>query len=123
VTGASAGIGKAFAHALAAEGADVVLLARRADRLASVAHELRRRYDVATEVLVADLSDREGVAEVERRLEDDRAPIDLLVNNAGGSEAGGRGPFLDVDRAVLEGQAMLNGLAVMLLTHAGLTAM
>lgn len=123
VTGASAGIGECFARTLAAQGSAVVLVARRGDRLNALAAELASSHGVDTEVLVADLSERAGIRAVEERLDAPDDPIDLLVNNAGGSEGNGRGAFTNVERDVLHGQAILNGVAVMLLTHAAAQAM
>ncbi len=80
ITGASAGLGAAFARRLAGDGLTVVLNGRDAGRLRSAAQELHRRYGVQTEALPADLATEEGVAAVEERL---RAGVDLLVNNAG----------------------------------------
>ncbi len=120
VTGATAGLGRSFAEALAARGHDLVLVARDRSRLEQVAGELRERHHVATEVLVADLTDRAQVRTVERRLADPAHPVDLLVNNAG---AGLRRTFLDND--VEEEQALLDLLvtAVLRLTHAALGGM
>lgn len=123
VTGATAGIGLAFAQQLAGQGYDVVLVARDTARLQAVADELTAGYGIATEVLAADLTDRAQLATVERRLADPAStepPIDLLVNNAG---FGLKGRFLDND--VEQEQAMLDVLvvAVMRLTHAALRAM
>jgi len=123
VTGASAGIGECFARTLAARGTDLVLVARREERLRSLAGELSAQHGVEAEVEVADLVERMGIRAVEERLEADDRPIDLLVNNAGGSAGNGRGAFTDVDREILEGQVMLNAVAVVLLTHAAATAM
>lgn len=84
VTGASAGIGKTYADRLARRGYDLVLIARRGDRLAAVADELRAQHGVAVETVVADLAVTADLDRVAARLAgDDR--ITLLVNNAGTS--------------------------------------
>lgn len=120
VTGATAGIGREFAHQLAARGFDLVIVARDTERLTRESEALRSRHGVAVEVLPADLTDREQLARVEERLADRERPVDLLVNNAG---FGLKGRFLDND--VEEEQAMLDVLvtAVMRLSHAALGAM
>jgi uncharacterized protein len=79
VTGASSGIGEEFARQLAARDVELVLVARRRDRLQALAAEL----PVACEVLPADLVEPAGVARVDERLRTTAAPVDLLVNNAG----------------------------------------
>src|SRR3954452_19596990 len=83
VTGPTAGIGRSFAAQLAASGHDLVLVARNRERLEKVAAELRQRYGVEVEGLVADLGDRSQLATVGTRLGDRTRPVDLLVNNAG----------------------------------------
>lgn len=82
VTGASSGIGAAFARAIAARNGNLVLVARCRSRLAQLAGELKRCFGVAAEIVVADLATRHGVNEVLQRLEG-HPPLDWLVNNAG----------------------------------------
>lgn len=83
VTGASSGIGKAFAELLAQKGYAVVLTARRSDRLESLAAELRNRHGVATHTLVADLSHPDASQRIASELQSRGLRIDVLVNNAG----------------------------------------
>lgn len=83
ITGATAGIGAAFAKAVAARGDDLILVARNADRLTERAAELAATYQVSVETISADLSLREDVLRVAERIEDPDYPVDLLINNAG----------------------------------------
>lgn len=86
ITGASSGLGLEFAWQLAAEGHDVVLVARRADLLREAAEEIRNVAGTGAEVLVADLAAQEGRDAVSARLRagrPDASPVGLLVNNAG----------------------------------------
>jgi uncharacterized protein len=120
VTGASAGIGAAFARALAAEGYDLVLVSRDGGRLTGVAEELAKAHGVRASALPADLGTRQGLATVEARLADPADPVDLLVNNAGMSL---NRSFLTSTADDEERLLDLNVRAVLRLTHAVLPGM
>ena len=83
VTGASAGIGAAFARVLAARGYRLILTARRADRLATLAGELREHHGVEVDTVVADLGDPAAPAALVTELQRRGLHVDVLVNNAG----------------------------------------
>lgn len=119
VTGASSGIGTIYARRLAARGHALVLVARAADRLETLAAELRAEHGVPVDVLVADLTDPTQLEQVAQRLRAD-PPIDILVNNAGAGLAGG---LSHADPAALESLLRLNALAPTLLAAAVLDGM
>jgi uncharacterized protein len=83
ITGASSGIGEAFADVFAAEGFDVVITARREERLRAVQARLKERYGIRVEVIVADLAETDAPARLFAELEARGLKIDVLVNNAG----------------------------------------
>ncbi|MGH9183922.1 MAG: SDR family NAD(P)-dependent oxidoreductase [Acidimicrobiales bacterium] len=120
MTGASSGIGEAFARRLAASGTDLVLVARRVDRLQALAGELGPEHGVEVEVVGADLTDAVALTTVERRLADADSPVDLLVNNAGFGTAG---PFATLPMEGEEREIVLNVVAVVRLTRAALPPM
>jgi len=120
VTGASSGIGAAFARALAADSYDLVLVARSERRLTELAATLTAAHGVAVEVIVADLTDDSGWERVAARLSDTARPVDLLVNNAGLSL---NTPFLRSTPARETELLNLNVHAVMRLTLAVLPGM
>jgi uncharacterized protein len=83
VTGASAGIGAAFARELAARGSNLVLSARRLDRLEELASALRSRHGVAVEVIAIDLAEPDSAERLVAELDQRGIAVDMLINNAG----------------------------------------
>lgn len=119
ITGASSGIGAAFAAALAQRKCDLILVARRLDRLEELARLLAQSEGVKVEPLAADLTLDRDLALVEERIA--AAPnLELLVNNAG---FGSRGEFYETDLAGQDQMHRLHVLAPMRLTHAALSGM
>lgn len=119
VTGASSGVGAAFAERLARDGHDLVLVARRRDRLEELAKRLRRDSGVQADVMCADLTDPEALAKVEASVAGDDA-LALLVNNAG---FGGYKPFASIDPSVIDDLIGIHVRAVTRLTRAALPGM
>lgn len=119
VTGASAGLGEAFARALAARVKRLVLVARREDRLQALAEELRAAHPSLVEVRVrrCDLS---SAADVEALVREEIPHLDLLINNAG---LGDYGPLATADWEKGARQLGVNVAALTRLTHAALPAM
>ncbi|HWJ75325.1 MAG TPA: SDR family oxidoreductase [Kaistia sp.] len=118
VTGASSGIGKVYADRLAARGYDLVLVARREERLRDIAADLRQRYAVNAEAVVADLSQPAGVATIADRLSSDPS-VTLLVNNAGFSALK---PLTETPDSVITSMIGLNITALTQLSKAALNA-
>ena len=119
VTGASSGIGEVYARRLAARGHNLILVARRADRLAGLAKTLTDSHGVAVRVIAADLTAEADITGIEQVLRSDDS-IGLLVNNAG------MGPMADT-AAMTDDDALatltLNVTALMRLTRAALPGM
>lgn len=120
VTGATAGLGAEFARQLAAQGQDLVVVARDAARLEQVAAQLHAAYGVAVEVLPADLADAAQVHRVADRLSDPARPVDTLVNNAGFARRTG---FLADNLAEEERAVDVMLRAVLVLSHAAARSM
>lgn len=120
VTGASSGLGEEFCWQLAARHHNVVLVARREEKLKNLAHRIEQGMGVRAEVLAADLATQEGRDKVCERLRQHEDPVGLLVNNAG---FGLGAPFLagDFNREIQALDVMVR--AVMELSHAAATAM
>jgi short-subunit dehydrogenase len=114
ITGASAGIGAAFARHLAAEGHNLVLVARREDRLTALADELTTRHSVRCDVVAADLADRDAPAAIMERTRALGVDIDILVNNAGMS---GNSKFADAPFESLAAEIQVMVTAVTELAH------
>jgi short-subunit dehydrogenase len=120
ITGSTAGIGAAFARRLAADGHNLVLVARDTKRLRDQATELHDRHAIEAEVLTADLATDEGIEAVVARLGDRRNPVDLLINNAG---FGNKGRYLEVPMADELMMLKVHVEAVLRLTSAAAEAM
>jgi short-subunit dehydrogenase len=118
VTGASAGIGEAFARALAAKGHDLALVARRRERLEGLAKELAERHRVEARVQPIDLTEAAELTALAAEVAAD--PPDLLINNAGFGTAGA---FAELDPERELEQVQLNVLALVRLTRAALPGM
>ena len=118
VTGASAGIGMAFAEHLAGDGYDLLVIGRRADRLEELATRLGSEHSVTVEPVPVDLSTAAGLERVAALCSD--RPLELLVNNAG---LANYGPFESLSRTDAEEVLSVNVDAVVRLTHAALARM
>ena len=119
ITGASSGIGAVFARQLAARHFDLLLIARRAGRLADLCTDLERRYAIHAEPLAADLANEADVERIAERLHSEPG-LSFLVNNAG---FGTKGYFWD---APIDGQTAMHQvhvMATMRLSHAALANM
>jgi short-subunit dehydrogenase len=119
VTGASSGIGAAFAERLARDGHDLLIVARRRDRLEELARRLEEPYGISVDIMAVDLTDPSSLRSVEKRAAEDIA-LELLVNNAG---FGGYMPFVALDPDRAEELIHLQVVALTRLTRAALPGM
>jgi short-subunit dehydrogenase len=119
ITGASSGIGAAFAERLARDGYDLIIVARRRERLEALAARLQHDFEVSVESVAADLTQHSDVQALEQRLANGPV-LSLLVNNAG---AGGYMPFVTLEPDQAEVLIQLQVVAVTRLTRAALPGM
>jgi short-subunit dehydrogenase len=119
ITGSSSGIGATFATALATRGYDLLLVARRRERLEELAGTLQRSHGSRAEIMAADLTVDEELGAVEQRIAA-AGNLELLVNNAG---FGTHGKFFSVDVHSQDQMHRLHVLATMRLTRAALPGM
>jgi hypothetical protein len=114
ITGASSGIGLEFARLFAADDSNLVLVARREDRLQALADELKSEFGVDVFILPKDLSEKSAPREVFDTLREENIQIDVVVNNAG---FGARGSFTDLDEEAQIDMIMVNVAALTHLTR------
>jgi hypothetical protein len=119
VTGASSGLGAAFAERLAQDGYDLIIVARRGDRLQALAKRLQEKNHVEVETVTADLSKPADLHALEKRAAQEEA-LEMIVNNAG---FGGYMPFVQLDPDKAEELINVQVLAVARLTRAVLPGM
>lgn len=120
ITGASSGIGEAFARSLAKDCTTLILVARSEDKLQKLAQELQQAHSVRVEVIRADLSDPHATDAVMDELQRRGLAVDILINNAGFAT---NGYFEQVEYDRQHRQVMLNVMAVVDLTHRLLPSM
>jgi len=120
VTGASSGIGLELARCLAADGYDLVMVARRRDRLEDIGRELGQRYGVRWWALPADLSDSAAPIDILHQVESFGITVDILINNAG---FGVLGPFATMDPDAASRMLQVNVTALTRLTRLFLPGM
>ena len=114
ITGASSGFGEEFARQYAAKGHSLVLVARRLDRLQTLAEALRQQYRIEVVAEQVDLSDVAAVIQLHQRLRERGIAIDILVNNAG---HGQQGPFFDGQLNAALAMVQLDVASLTAVTH------
>jgi uncharacterized protein len=114
ITGASSGFGAEFARQYAAQGHPLVLVARRLDRLETLAEELRQQHGIDVVVQQIDLSDIAAVIQLHQRLRERGIAVDILINNAG---SGRQGTFVDDTRDAALAMLQLDVVSLTAVTH------
>ena len=115
ISGASAGLGTCFARQLAAEKKDLILVARRGDRLEALASELSEKFGIAVKIIAADLSELSVVSGLAKGLKAEGTKLSGLINNAG---YGTMGDFKEGDLSAQVGMIELNVTSLIAMTHA-----
>ena len=119
ITGASSGIGAAFARQLAKEGYHLILIARRKDKLTQISEDLEKQFGITVEIITADLSTCEGMETAEKRAASCKT-LDMLINNAG---FGTHGHFINVDVKKHTDMMQVHNTATVRLCHAAIPGM
>lgn len=114
ITGSSAGIGLALAELHASKGDNLVLVARRKDKLEAVKSDFEEKFKIKVFIIVKDLSKSESPKEIYKELKAQNITIDFLINNAGFSR---QGYFHDIDWQIQKSIIMVNVMALVELTH------
>lgn len=117
ITGASSGIGAAFARELGRRGFDLVLTGRRREQLEQLAQELRHTHPIQVEVIIAELADEDALERLAERVRSE-AQLEMLINNAGFGSGGV--PFHEQDYAVHQAMLKVHAQATVRLTYAAL---
>jgi hypothetical protein len=119
ITGATSGIGAAYAHALAEQGHDLIITGRRRDVIEGIAHNIENKFQVKTTVAIVELSDDKDLVQL-LDLINEAGPVDVLVNNAGFTTKG----FYHLQNiSEQENMVRVHAIAMMKLTYAALPAM
>lgn len=114
ITGASSGIGEAFAHEFAARGSHLILVARSESKLIALAEKLHKQHGIQAQVIVSDLSQNGSAAELYQQCVGRGLKVDCLINNAGFAT---HGLFEELSGSRQHDEVMLNVAAVVDLTH------
>ena len=120
ITGASSGIGAEFARVLARKGCDLILVARREDKLCALADKLSAQHGIGTHVIARDLAQEWAARDLEQEIDERDLRVDILINNAGFAT---QGDFETTDAELLHAQIMLNVTAVVDLARVFMPAM
>lgn len=114
ITGASSGIGKELAYVYAEKGYNLVLAARRKDRLTEIKNEITTKYRVSVDIFNIDLSKTDSAGNLYKKVKDKNIKVDTLINNAG---FGMKGGFKDIDISREESMLVLNMVTLTRLTR------